>query len=239
MSWRNGFLSGLDFESTAPDPTVARVVTASVVIDTPDQVPVTHDWLVAVDEPIPAAATAIHGVTTEHAQTNGRSLNEVVREVSNALTEAWDNRIPVVIFNAPYDLTLLNEERARVGWPRVQFTETTTPILDPLVIDRAMDKYRKGSRKLADVCQHYGVTLDVAHTSAADSLAAVEVMRALVKAYPQLGSTSLQHLYRLQAVWYSQWATGLEKYFRSTTDPVAVVDRSWPVRIIDDLSVLS
>lgn len=238
--WWRGQLAGFDTETGGPDPLDARLVTASVVFTEPDQESVCTDWLVAVDDPIPAEATEIHKVTTEHAQQHGQPLETVVAEVSGLLGALWSDGCPLIVFNAPYDLTLLNQERSRCGAGPLTFTESSTPILDPLVIDRAMDKYRKGSRKLPAVCKHYGVTLDAAHTSAADSLAAVQVMRALVVAYPKLAQTSLQHLYRLQAVWYASWADNYQNYLRNKMASEdansqeildTVIDHSWPVRI--------
>lgn len=237
MSWTDD-LAGFDTESSGRDPLTARLVTASVVRAVNGAIkPWGRDWLVAVDDPIPAEATAVHGVTTEYAQGNGRPLMPVVREISITLCDWWAKGTPAVIYNAPYDLLLINQERVRCGLLALRFSEAATPILDPLVIDRAMDKYRKGSRKLGDVCKHYGVTLDDAHTSAADSLAAVEVMLKLVEAFPKLRQTSLQHLYRLQAVWYAQWASNYQDYKRreaaaNGSDSLkVVVDQSWPVRI--------
>lgn len=232
-------LAGLDTETTGRDPLTARLVTASMV-RVVDEIEFTRDWLVAVEDPIPAEATAVHGVTTERAQAEGRPLAEVLPEIVDELDKRWDEGVPVVVYNAPYDLTLLNQERDRCRHAILAYNEVGTPILDPLVLDRGLDKYRKGSRKLDAVCQHYGVVLENAHTSSADALAAVKVMVKLVERFPQLQRMSLQELYRSQVVWYAQWAENYQQYLRrKATNEGATwaqaeeitVDASWPVRV--------
>lgn len=237
--WDGGTVGGLDTETTGKDAMTERLVTATVVEVDATSV-AERGWLVAVEDPIPAEATAKHGITTEEAQAGGLPLAPVIGEISMALWRAWEQGIPVVIFNAPYDLTLLNQERMRCGLDPLGFSETRTPILDPFVIDRALDKYRKGSRQLGDVCRHYGVTLDNAHTSSADALAAVQVMLRMAQVFPQLQRQSLQALYRMQAVWRAQWASNYQTYLRNKmagegADPHeiarTVIDHQWPVRI--------
>jgi DNA polymerase-3 subunit epsilon len=248
-AWWRGPLAGLDFESTAPDPVVARAVTASLVIDVPlSEGPVTHNWLVAVDEPIPHEATygdgdkfSGHGVTTEHSQAEGEPLAKVITEISGMLAAVWEDQIPLVIYNAPYDLTLLNEERRRCGMNLLRFHGKTTPILDPLILDRTWDKYRKGSRKLGAVCAFYGVELTAAHTSAADTLASIQVARCLGRTYPQKASGPLWQLYRDQQTWFALWAANYEMYVRrlkrqadEPLEAIAAVSipREWPVQTV-------
>ncbi|MGH3991530.1 MAG: exonuclease domain-containing protein, partial [Pseudonocardiaceae bacterium] len=143
MTWAQGPLCGLDLETTDTDPAVARIVTASVVCVHPGREPVVASWLVAVDDPIPAESTLVHGVTTGHAREHGRPLADVAREVTGALVAMWGAGAPVVVHNAPYDLTVLGCERRRLGLPPVPITPETAPVVDPLVCDRAVDRYRR------------------------------------------------------------------------------------------------
>ena len=101
-NWADGPLIGFDIESTSPHPNVARIVSASIVLSEQNQEPVVTDWLVAVDEDIPAEATAVHSVTTEVARRDGKPLQDVLIEIRETLRQAWDDGIPVVIYNAPY-----------------------------------------------------------------------------------------------------------------------------------------
>lgn len=65
----------------------------------------------------------------------------------------------VVAFNASYDLTVMDAEGKRLGFPALEFGT----VADPYVIDREMDRTRSGKRTLAAVCDEYGVTLTCAH----------------------------------------------------------------------------
>ena len=49
------------------------------------------------------------------------------------------------------------------------------PVLDPRVLDKHIDPYRRGGRKLTDLCAHYKVALDGAHSADADAIAACRV----------------------------------------------------------------
>lgn len=245
--WWRGPLAGFDTETSGKDPTLARMVTASLVVDVPLSVgPVTHNWLVAVDEPIPHEATygdgdkfSGHGITTERAQAEGEPLAKVLTELTAGLVEVWDRGIPLVIYNAPYDLTLLNEELHRCGMSRLVFDGRKTPILDPLVMDRTLDKFRRGSRKLGAVCEFYGVELTAAHSSAADTWASIQVARCLGKAYPHKVNRPMLDLYRNQQLGYAMWSEGYEMYVRRAKlrarEPMGAINavsvsREWPVQ---------
>ena len=65
--------------------------------------------------------------------------------------------IPLVVYNAPYDLSLLDRECRR---HRVEPLGYPHPVIDPLVIDKAVDRYRKGKRTLVAAAERYGVDLD-------------------------------------------------------------------------------
>ena len=62
--------------------------------------------------------------------------------------------IPVVVYNAPYDLSLLDRECRRNGLEPI---DAPGPVIDPLVIDKAVDSYRKGKRTLEVAAAHYRV----------------------------------------------------------------------------------
>ncbi len=82
-------------------------------------------------------------------------------------------------------------------------------VIDPLVLDKALDRYRRGSRKLADVCAHYGITLDNAHDASADTLAAIALARALARAYPQIARMTPQELHEFQVKAKAEQAASL------------------------------
>src|SRR5437764_9353353 len=115
MTWHTRPFVSFDTESTGTDIETARIVTASVVtIDPTTGTTEVREWLTDVDDQeIPAEATAIHGITTEHAREHGRPAAEVAREIVEALADAWFRLLPVVAYNASYDLSLLDREMRR------------------------------------------------------------------------------------------------------------------------------
>jgi DNA polymerase-3 subunit epsilon len=53
--------------------------------------------------------------------------------------------------------------------PPLQERQFELLVVDPLVIDKWLDRYRKGSRKLEAICAHYGAVLDEAHDADFDA----------------------------------------------------------------------
>jgi DNA polymerase-3 subunit epsilon len=182
-----------DIESTGVDPETARIVTADVArIEPSGKVVEPRSYLADPGVEIPAEATEVHGITTEHARKHGMDPADLVLLLVDDLESPWREGIPVVAFNAVYDLTVVDRElRRHHGRPLA----ITGGVLDPFVIDKAVDRYRKGSRKLGDVCKHYGLTLDNAHNSAADAEATGLVMLKMAEWYPGLREKSLRDLW--------------------------------------------
>lgn len=219
-AWWEGDLVGFDLETTGVDPETARIVTACVVLDIPGHEPVVRSWLVNPGVDIPAEAAAVHGVTTERAQADGQYPDVAIGEILTLLGAQANP--PLVAFNAAYDFTVLDREARRLG--REPFAPR--PVIDPFVIDKQVDRYRRGKRTLGVTCQHYGVTLDAAHTADADALAAVQLARAIARGTS--GAPDVDVLHDLQIGWRAQQSASLQDYLRRQ-DPTVVVDGTWPV----------
>ncbi|MDZ5076292.1 3'-5' exonuclease [Nesterenkonia sp. HG001] len=233
-SWHLGRRVGFDLETTSRDPRVARIVSAALVIfepqaevapglSAPEPAVRVQDWLVNPGVEVPAETTAIHGITTERAQAEGQLAAEAIPQIVYALSQEFATGTPVVVFNAPYDLTVLAEEALRYG---ADFPEAA-PVIDPLVIDKQVDRFRRGKRTLGHLSEHYRVVLDDAHSASADARAAVEVADALAARFPQI-QIAADELHQLQIGWKAEQAASLQDHFRKTR-PDAVVDPSWPV----------
>ncbi|GAA3948551.1 3'-5' exonuclease [Microbacterium soli] len=217
-----------DLETTGVDVAADRIVTAHVgVLDRHGREIAARDWLADPGVPIPDSATAVHGVTTEHAREHGRPAAEVVGEVSQALRTLFAQGMPIVAYNASYDFSLLAHEAARHGIPAL---EDPQPIIDPLVIDKAYDRYRRGKRTLSVVAEHYAVPLDDAHEASADAIAAGRVALAQARAF-SLPSTAAE-LHTRQISWARDQAASLTEYFVriGRLDPAESLDGSWPIR---------
>lgn len=234
MTWHNNVLVALDTETTGTDPETARIVTVTVTrIDVASRTTDSRTWLVDPGVEIPEQAAAVHGITTEKARADGASPDVAIPEIEQALWQAWIKGVPVVVYNAPYDLTLLDRELRRYGGRGLH---GIGPVIDPLVIDKCVDRYRKGSRKLADVCAHYGIQLSDhdAHTSDGDALSAARLAWVLAERYPA-DLSDLGELQARQAQWFATAAESFEDFLRRKREadgddtPITPVNRSWPL----------
>lgn len=228
MSLLDGDLAVFDLETTGVDVRSARIVTACVaLLDASGALVSRRDWLADPGVEIPEGAAAIHGVTTEHARAEGRPAPEVVAEIVAELRAQLAAGRPLVVYNAPYDLSLLAHEAARHG---VAPLVDPAPVIDPLVIDKAVDRYRKGKRTLEVAAAHYGVALDGAHDAGVDAIAAGHVARAIASTHAAALPGTLAELHAAQVRWHDQQADNFENYMRTQRDHTFTADRGWPVR---------
>lgn len=218
-----------DTETTGLNLREARIVTACVVeLDAAGQ-PVgdAMEWLADPEIEIPDVAAEVHGVTTEYARAHGRPAREVVAEIVEALRGFFEAGIPVVAYNAPYDFTILGHEAIRHG---IEPIAAPAPVLDPLVIDKFVDQYRKGKRRLENAAIEYGVTLSDAHNATADAIAAGRVMQSIAKRHAAKLAMSLAELHELQKVWADQQAESFADYLRRNGKPEAKAELGWPIK---------
>ncbi len=162
-----------------------------------------------------------------HAQARerGQDYASGYREIRSALTDAWAAGHVVVAFNAAYDLTVLDAEGRRLGWPPLSGYGL---VVDPYVIDREMDRDRRGKRTLGALCEHYGVVLAAAHEAESDALAAAELARLLPRRFPHLAA--LDDVMTSQAAWHAERQRDLVEYLRSEGRDASDVDGRWPIR---------
>lgn len=197
--WLTNGIHSLDFETTGPDPTTARIVSATLVEVGPQGVVAHREWLVNPGVEIPAEATAVHGITNERVQAEGVEPRAAVEDVASALAIAFKRGQAVCIFNAAYDLTVLHAEARR----HRAALAVIGPIVDPMVIDRAMSK-RSGKRTLEACAEFYGVKMEGAHTSIGDALCAARVLWKQAKQFSEVASQSLNELQTWQEVKHRQ-----------------------------------
>jgi DNA polymerase-3 subunit epsilon len=103
-------------------------------------------------------------------------------------------------------------------------------VLDILVLDRHIDKWRKGGRKLTDLCAVYGVTLDDAHDACADADASLGILAAMVARAPQLASLEVGDINDTVRGWYQTWLRDFSGYLEKKGEsPVNEGRYSWPI----------
>ena len=221
-------LAVFDLETTGIDVITSRIVSANVsLLDARGDVVRRRDWLADPGIAIPEQATAVHGITTERARADGRPAPLVVAEIVSELRTYFDAGIPVVIYNAPYDLSLLFHEAER---HRVAPLVGPSPVIDPLVIDKAVDRYRKGKRTLEAAALFYGVDLTDAHDAGADAIAAGRVAQAIARVHSRALAVDAVELHRLQEGWCQDQADSFQDYMRRNRDATYVASTGWPVR---------
>jgi DNA polymerase III epsilon subunit-like protein len=134
--------------------------------------------------------------------------------------------------NAAFDLTMLDREARRHGIkPLADVVGDDLRVVDPRVLDKKIDPYRRGSRKLEDLCRHYQVALDGAHSADADAIAACRVAWRIAVQEPRIGEAPLSALHVWQVSWAREQAESLAEYFRRTPGKESWADgvrTEWP-----------
>ncbi|QYM76241.1 exonuclease domain-containing protein [Leucobacter luti] len=221
-------LAVFDTETTGIDTNEARIVSATIALLGPaGDVVERYDWLLDPGVEIPEAAMRVHGISTEIARASGIDAAVGVQQIATQLLEMIERGFPVVAYNAPYDLSLLVAEAARY---RVPLPGDLAPIIDPLILDKQFDRYRKGKRTLEAVSAHHGVEIGNAHDAGDDAIAAGRVLQVIARKYADVIPGELDELHRSQVAWAAQQAASFQEYMRKARDPAFVADGRWPVR---------
>lgn len=198
--WATKPIAVFDLETTGLNHVTSRIVTACALkLDPAGNVignPV--EWLANPGIPIPAEASAVHGITDEIAVSRGADLGQTVASIVQTLKGFLDEGTPIVAYNAPYDFTILRQHAEEFGidWPL-----DPKPILDPLVLDKALVKFRTGKRRLEIIAPVYGVNLSNAHNATADAIAAGHVAQAMAKQFGSKLDMTLLELHEKQVGW--------------------------------------
>ncbi|MFC5281252.1 exonuclease domain-containing protein [Arcanobacterium canis] len=227
--WTNNPIIGFDTETTGVDPLNSRLVTASVVLVEESRT-TRHYWLADPGVEIPPQAQRVHGISTQKAQEEGRPIAQVLDEIADILCNHMQQGFVVVAFNASYDLTLMECELERHGLDTMakRLGREIGPIIDPYMVDKSCDRFRKGKRRLENLAQHYAVDQDDAfHNAEADVLATLRVLGAICRKYPHVAHMDLRELAQLQEETYNEQRDFFDRLDREKGNPVP--PRGWPV----------
>lgn len=223
-NWRERPWIGFDLETTGREQHAARIITAAIVVEAdPTQ---NRLWLVNPGVPIPAESSAIHGITDADVADDGMPAGEACEAIARALEAHWRSGALVVAYNAQYDLTVLVHELRRHDLAPLELG----PVLDPLVLWRALEKYRKGKKRLADAVERFDVPMNVKeHDAGADALTALHVMRAVAGLDGLEAVTDVDAVMAQQREWHRIWAEDFAAWFASKGNDPSGIDRSWPI----------
>jgi DNA polymerase-3 subunit epsilon len=227
MYWHEGPLAAFDLEATGVDTRSARIIEVGLFRFEPDgsSVPLV-DRLVDPGVPLPAKVTSITGIEQADLTARGGDPADVLTETRAAIVGLVDEGVPIVVYHATYDWPLLANELMRHGLEGLPDVPPAI-LVDPLVLDRHVDRYRKGKRTLGVVADHYGVPLEGAHRAAADAAATVGVARRIGEQYPKLHVDG-PALVTLQTRAHVEWRDSFNTYLTKVSASRPPVTEEWP-----------
>jgi DNA polymerase III subunit epsilon len=230
VRWHDQDLLAFDLETTGVDPFADVPVSYALVAVRSGEVIRRDASIVDPAREIPEGATAVHGISTQRARREGITLGIAVRRIADALIGASCQDVPVVGMKLDYDLTMLDSCYRRETGRGLFEDGFCGPVLDALVIDRHVDRYRPGRRTLVDLCTHYGVVIEHAHDAAADAKAAADVVLAICELFPELCALSPRELHAAQEDWHQEWTESFAEW-RLRKGLTAICDQGgrWPI----------
>jgi DNA polymerase-3 subunit epsilon len=237
--WHKASMIGFDLETTGVNVEQDRIITACLALIRPGHDTEVRSTVINPGIPVPDEAANVHGWTTERVQAEGKDPKTEADWIAADLASALRAGVPVVGMNCVFDLTVLDRECRRLGLPTLEdrVGGSIAPVVDVYTIDRALDRYRPGSRKLTNLCEQYGVRLDGAHDAMFDAIGACRVawrmgqrshlplaeIAALYadRRYPDriaqgwmtFSRLTLEQLHTKQVQWYREQAEGLGQYW--------------------------
>lgn len=232
--WHRIPLASLDFETTGIDPHHDRVLSYALL----DESGVEITGLVNPGVPIPPASAEVHGIT-EAMLAEAPSSAEGLAVVVDWVQSLVERQVALVVFNATYDLTMLQAEATRLGLAQPDWSRLL--VVDPLLVDWGIERGSLGppvgvpggrgqmrQRRLIDVAAYYGVRLDNAHDATCDARAARDVAVELGARHPHVGTSTLVELMTTQRAWFADRAAEWNAYAalngRPPNDP-----EGWPL----------
>ena len=227
MTWHEGPLAAFDLEATGVDTRTARIIEVGLFrFEADGSVEPLVDRLIDPGVPLPGKVTELTGIEPGDLAANGGSPADVLTETHAAIAALVGDGIPIVLYNANYDWPLLANELARHGLDQLPAVPPTI-LIDPLVLDRHVDRYRKGKRTLGTVADHYGAGLKGAHRAAGDAAATVGVARVIAERYPKVQVDGAD-LVALQIKAHTEWKDSFNAYLVKVGASRPQITEKWP-----------
>jgi len=163
-----------DLETTGVDIGKDRIVEISILKVFPNGTTESKTWLVNPTIPIPAATTAVHGITNEKVA-NEPNFKELATQIHAMIKDS-----DLGGFNSDrFDIPLLAEELLRAG---VDFDMKNSVSVDIQTLF-----HKKEERTLSAAYKFYcNQSLENAHSAEADTMATYEILKAQLDRYPDL-----------------------------------------------------
>ncbi|WOX20695.1 hypothetical protein [Streptomyces solicathayae] len=198
--WHRKALTAFDIAATGHRCSVDRILAAAVR----GSDGTARDWLIDPGPgPLSVDPGKRHGITVERARAEGVPAARALEELAELLAGRLAAGEPLVVWYAPYVLTMLEAELTRHGLRTLgeRAPHGVAPVCDPLVLDRHADPYRSGGRSLQTVTAWYGVPHERPGDAASDAAATLALAQVLGACYPALARFSRPALHNEQLLW--------------------------------------
>ncbi len=224
-------LLGFDTETTGLAAGNDAIVSASLVLRNPTtgfEGDLADSWLINPHRPISPGASAVNGLSDNYVAEHGSEPMPSLDAIADTIAAAQRLRIPLVAYNAPFDVRMLQGDLTR--WrlrplesriaPSAQRTGSGAPgtpllIADPLVFDRALS-HRHGSHRLSATTEYYGIyPHGDFHDASTDTVATLDLVGPMTRLYPQLAALSLGSLMEWQTASFAQWKSSYNEWAKS------------------------
>ena len=165
---------GFDLETTGFSPNKHRIVQYALVGCDADGTSMYTEELVNPRMKIPIETTRVHGISDGDVR-NMPQFSEYVSEITAAMEGA----------------VIVGHNVDKFDWPflRAEFLRAGKPMPKPLAILDTLRIARKlkipPSHKLGALCEHFGISLENAHTAGADAAATLLLLHKMMDAHPQ------------------------------------------------------
>jgi DNA polymerase-3 subunit epsilon len=220
VPWDTWPVVGFDVETTGTDPLNDRIVSMAVVdLGRPED---SREWLVDPGVPIPEAASRVHGISTERAKT-GTPAVLALGELWSTLAGLWSVGRTVAIYNAQFDLTIVQAELKRHGLPPLP----VGTVIDPLVLWRRVERYRKGKKRLVDALERFEIDGGRPHEAANDARAAALLVAPLAQ-MAGIEGLSGSEVMQVQSDLHRYWAIDFADWLDDSGGDASDVRPEWP-----------
>lgn len=203
-------LLGFDTETTGLNLGKDSIISASLVLrDRGRKKDKAFNFLINPSAPIDPKASEVNGFTQEFVEKNGGEQKEEIEKIARAILLAQQKGIPLVAYNAKFDVSMLKGDLKKVGREDLADKLSEISVLDPLIIDRELS-HRPGKRRLEDAMSWWGIPpRGKYHDAQIDTQAALDLLCAMTESHPQIPYPAMdwqRQAYKKWAESRNQWA---------------------------------
>ena len=205
----DSWLLGFDTETTGTKPGKDGIVSASLVLRDPAKgysEDAVATWIINPHRHISKGASRVNGFTDQQLAAEGMEPDLATAQIAGCIARAQDKRIPLLAYNAPFDVHMLDGDIAHWCAGSVNpLSEGDLLVVDPLVLDREIS-HRSGRRTLGMTSEYYGVIPHGNfHNATADTVAAVDLIKPMTTLFPQVARITMDSLMDWQRQAQAKW----------------------------------